>query len=341
MEKLKRWGKQVIDFFFNPRPTLFDLTVCLGILGISFVGSGMRGFYLEMYAILLVVIGFNQNQKRSFNGSSLVLLGLIGLIALFLHSFQVPQNVRGLSFQYLNFYLQHEGFSYIFFSSLLFYIVVTKATNIRLLVFSLPVISILWIKQMLFFKQFTPILALGVGIFFYLVYRKKYKWSILIALLALNVIAWKYPWITMKFKCRPYVWKELIEYIKHPPFIGSVFIENYRNSSLSFIVGSGYNKLVIPDNLIVIKAWGNTWLYRHNDILSLMSYIGVFALIPIVLFVKELFVRFRPKWYIIPLVAVITLCSFQITFIYPERVAIILLGLSWCYVESDNKGEGL
>ena len=312
---IKKWGGKVIDYFFNPRPTLFDLCVCFGILGISFVRPALRGFYLEFYAIFLVVIGFNYKEKRCFNGSSLTLLCLLGLISLFVHSFYV--NFGGLSFQYLNFYLMHEGFSYIFFSALLFYIVVKKSTNLRLLLFVLPVVGKDWFARMMHGGQMSPILALGVGFIVYLIYKKRYKWALFVGIVALDIMVYNYDWLMMKFTCRPYIWKDLLGRIIDHPFIGN-----------------GFNKLLIPDNLIKVKAWGNTWLYRQNDFLSLMAYIGAFAIIPIGLFIKELAVRFKRTWFIAPLVAYCVLCFFQVTFVHPDRTSIILLSLAWFYVES-------
>ncbi len=315
MSTIKEWGKKVIDYFFNPCPTLFDLCVCFSILGISYIRPALRGFYLEFYTIFLVVIGFNYKQKRQFNGSSLTLLCLLGLICLFKFTYEF--RVGSASFQYLNFYLMHEGFGYIFYSALLFYTITTKATNVRLLVFALPVVAHVWIAKMLYHGQLTPVLALGVGIFAYLLYKRKFKWAIFIALVAIDFMVYKREWVAMKFACRPYVFLDLIQQIIKHPF-----------------VGSGFNKLLIPDNFINVRSWGNTWLYRHNDFLSLMAYIGVFAIIPIVMLIRELLKRFKGRWYSALLVSYCALCFFQITFIFGDRVAIILLSLSWFYIES-------
>ena len=328
---IKKWGRKVIDYFFNPCPTLFDLCACFGVLGISFIRPALRGFYLEFYTIFLVIIGFNYEQKRHFNGASLTLLGLISLSTLFLHSYKVA--FRSISFQYLNFYLMHEGFAYIFFGCLLFYIVATKSTNLRLLMFTLPVVMKVWIGKMLYSGQMTPMMAVGVGFFAFLLYRRQFKWAIFVALVAIDVAVFKREWLMMKFECRPYIWAHLIELIKHPPYIGSYFIERYQDSKLTFFVGSGYNKLLIPDNFINVKVWGNAWLFRQNDYLSIMAYIGIFAIIPIIMFIKELFARFKYTWFIALLIAFCTLSFFQMTFAYPDRVIVILLSLSWCYVE--------
>ena len=312
---IKVWGRRVMDFFFNPCPTLFDLCVCAGIAGIGFVLPALRGFYLEFYAAFLVVIGFHFKEKRHFNGASLTLLCMIGMISLLVHSLEYRPGA--LSFQYLNFYLMHEGFSYIFFSALLFYVIVTKATNLRLLIFALPLAMKPWLDKMIYCGQMTPILAVGVGFFTYFIYKRQFKWAIFTALVAIDVVLFNREWLMMKFECRPYVWGEMLSQIKNHPF-----------------VGSGFNKLLLPDNMMVISTWGNTWLYRHNDPLSLMAYVGVFAIIPIVLFIKELSTRFKRTWFIAPLVAVVVLCSFQVTFIFPTRVAVILVSLAWFYVES-------
>jgi len=316
---MKKWGKKIIDYFANPCPTLFDLCVCFGILGIGFIRPALRGFYLEFYTMFLVIVGFNYKQKRHFNnGASLALISLISLICLFKYTYAPHYNVRNISFQYLNFYMLHEGFGYIFFACLLFYIVTTKATNLRFLLFTIPiVIWKAWLPKMIYHGQMTPILALGVGFFAYLLYKKQFKWATFIALVALDFMVFNRKWVIMKFTCRPHVWWDLILRIKEHPF-----------------VGSGFNKLLVPDNLIVVKTWGSTWLYRHNDFLSLMAYIGAFAIIPIVMFIRELFIRFKKTWFVAPLVAFCALCLFQITFIYADRVIVILLSLSWMFIES-------
>ena len=319
---IKKWGKRVIDYFFNPCPTLFDLCVCFGIMGISFIAKPLRGFYLEFYTIFLVIIGFHYKEKRRFDGASLTLLCLLGLISLFVHSFYA--NIGGLSFQYLNFYLMHEGFGYIFFSALLFYVVVTKATNLRLLAFTLPIVILPWVRIMLYSGQMTPLLALGVGFCVYLLYKRRFLILGIIALAGLCVVYFNYDWLLMKFSCRPHVWKDLLLRIKDHPF-----------------VGSGFNKLLIKDHFILVGSWGGTWLYRHQDFLSLMAYIGAFALIPIGLFIKELAVRFKRTWFIAPLIAFCALCFFQITFIYATRVIIILLSCAWMWIEVDYQNRKL
>lgn len=338
---IKKWDRRVMDFFFNPCPTLFDLCVCFGVLGVIFARRALQGWYLEFYAIFLVVIGFNYKEKRHFNGSSLTLLCILGLISLLLHSMPPYINIRNISFQYLNFYLMHEGFTYIFFACVLFYIVVTKATNVRLLLFTLPIAMKNWVSVMLYCGQMTPLLAVGVGIFIYLLCKRQTKWAIFVALVGLNIVAWNYKWLMMKFSSRPHVWMELFRFIKNPPYIGSFFIEVFRHDWFNFIVGSGFNKLVVADNMLSIRTWGGNWLFRHNDILSLMAYIGVFAIIPIILFVKELFIRFRGTQFISLLVAVVVLCNIQITFTRPDRVAVILLVLAWCYIEAKKEESNL
>ena len=123
----------------------------------------------------------------------------------------------------------------------------------------------------------------------------------------------------------------------NPSFLGSNFIATHEDSAIAFLVGSGFNKLLIRDHFILVGTWGNTWLFRQNDILSLMAYIGAFSIIPLGLFIKELAVRFKRTWFIAPLVAYCALCFFQITFIYPDRTAIILLSLAWMWIECDHR----
>jgi len=335
---IKKWGRSIREYFFNPCPTLFDLCVCFGVAGIGIVKPALRGFYLEFYAIFLMVVGFNHKQKRHYNGASLTLLCLLAMISLLMHSLPGHISIKNMTFQYLNFYLMHEGFAYVFFSCLLFYIVVTKATNIRLLIFTLPIAMTPWIVKMLYCGQMTPILAAGLGFFVFLLYKRKFKWAIFVALVAIDVMVWNRRWLIMKFECRPHVWMELCRIIQNPPYIGSFFIEKIRNGPMTFLVGSGFNKLLIPDNLISIRSWGGNWLFRHNDPLSLMAYIGVFAIIPVVIFVKDLYIRFKRTWFIAPLVAYCALCCFQVTFIRPDKVAIILLSLSWMWIESKKEG---
>ena len=331
---IKKWGKKVIDYFFNPCPTLFDLCVCFGILGIAYISKPLRGFYLEFYTIFLVVVGFYFDERRSYKSAGLTILCLLGLTSMLLHSYYAIPG--GFSFQYLNFYLMHEGFGYIFFTALLFVTVVTKATNIRLLAITLPFViwKALW-AELLFTGSMSPMLSIGVGFFAYLIYKKKYKWATLVILITLNIIAYNYKWLIMKFGCRPHVWAELLRYIKHIPNLGSnVYSEVFRSTPLSMLVGSGFNKLFVPDNMLAVKSWGNYWLFRHNDYLSLMAYIGVFSIVPIFLFIKGLFIRFRRTWFIAPLAAFCALSFFQITFVNPVKVSVIMLSLACFYVES-------
>jgi len=340
----QEWGKRLSEaihkvwcVFFDPCPTLFDVCVCFGFIGIVYVNPSLRGFYLVTYSILLMAIGFNYPERRKFNGGSLAILCVMGFTTMFFHSYYV--NVKSITFQYLNFYLMMEGLLYILFTCILFYTVTTKSKNIRLLLFTLPFCLKLWIPKIIFHGQFTPVMSLCLAVFIYMVIKKKWSTATLMAAVALVILGTHKDWALMKFACRPHIWGELIEFIKNPPFLGGYLPVQIRDHWLACFVGSGFNKLLVPDNLLIVSTWGNTWLFRHNDFLSLAAYIGVLSLIPICMFIRELAVAFRRSKALIFLMAACFLSFFQITFIHPDRVIFILLMLSWMYIEHSTQRE--
>ncbi len=323
---MKKWGGVIMGFFLNPRPSLFDLCACLGVIGIPFIPQNIYGFYFCFYAVFITIIGF---QSRCYSNDvfpSLTLLSLIALIGLFLHSFIYGPG--SITFQYLNFYLMFEGFAYIFFGSAMFYVLVSKGRNLRLFFLTLPIALIPYIKYSLHSGRGSIVFAMAIALIIYLIIKRQYKWAFVVALFAIDIVVWKFAWFKMKWACRPPLWKDMI------------YSLNMKNPGIALhpFIGSGFNKFLMPDNMMVSTSWGKTWLFKHNDYLNAMIILGVFAIAPIIDFMSEIFNRVKNSIYLIPVLTIAILCFVQATICFGDRAlaVICILGLS---VTENKKGR--
>jgi hypothetical protein len=309
---------------FNPRPTMFDLCACLGVLGIPFIHQSIYGFYFCFYALFITVIGFSSKCVRNVNFPSLTIFSLLGLIGLFLHSF--IYSPKSITFQYLNFYLMFEGFGYIFFGCVMFYVLVSKGKNLRLFFITLPISLIPFIKNTLYSGRGSILFALAIAVIFYLIKNKQYKWALVVFLFALDLLIWKYSWFTMKFRCRLPLWYDMIY---------STDITN-PGITLHPFIGSGFNKFLKPDNMMVSTSWGKTWLFIHNDYLNAIKILGVFFIAPLFLFINEIYDRVKNSIYLIPVLTILVLCFVQATMCFGDRAVVIVCILALSVIEKER-----
>src|SRR4030043_1089281 len=221
---MKRCG--ALMWLFSPRPTLFDLCAVFGVVGIPFIPECLHGFYFCFYAVFITVIGFYSMCYRNVSFSSLTLLSLIALSGLFIHAFVWGPN--SITFQYLNFYLLFEGFAYVLFGSVMFYTLVTKGRNLKLILITLPIALIPFIKFSLHHGRGSIVFAIAIAVVLFCVKHRKYGWALAITIFALDFFIWKFAWFKMKFACRIPLWHDMIfstdmtnPGIKLHPFVGS------------------------------------------------------------------------------------------------------------------------
>jgi hypothetical protein len=293
------------DYFCNPRPSLFDLVACIALVGIGFIPGYLRGFYFCFYSIFIAVIGMNYPVVRKFKSPGLALLCLVSLAGLFIHSF--VYSPKSITFQYLNFYLMFEGFGYVFFGSLIIHTLVEKSRNIRLLYFAIPFALYQSIISGVQGGRGSIVFAFAIGFIIFLILRKKYFYTAFLVMAALAFLYIKHDWFSMKFNCRIPLWKDMFFQIWEHPFIGS-----------------GFNKLFRPDNMTISTSWGNTWLFKHNDYFNILQVLGVFAAIPIAMFLRQVIQTVRRSWYIAPIIGVMVLCFVQMTMFDGDKALSIL-----------------
>ena len=243
------WGYSLDSF-----PTLFDLVVCFGIIGVTFVNPFIRGFYLVFLTLLIMSVGLNYPNKRNVQLPELSLFCILGMIGVFVHSF--VWSVKSITFEYLNFYMMAEGLLYIFFGCMFLSVVAQKASNLRLLMITIPITLIPMINKTVYCGQMTFIMATLVAVVIWLFWARKlalFTWATIIGLI---VVGCNWHWICMKFACRPPIWLELAQAIRIHPW-----------------VGIGFNKYLRPDNMRVF-SWPDAYLFMHNDYLTIMLFMG-------------------------------------------------------------------
>jgi hypothetical protein len=319
---LKEKGMDIVRYFTTPCPSLFDLCAVLGVVGMGFINPAWQGFYFCLYAVFVAVIGFSQENERNVNVPSLTLLSLIALAGIFSHGFLSGPN--SITFQHLNFMLMFEGFGYVFFGALLFYTLVNKGSNLKLFYITLP-IALLWtIKTFIYSGRGSVVFALAIALIIYLIVHKKLWFVLLVTVFAFAFFIVNREWFVMKFACRIPIWKDMIfSRLQFPP-IGIIQHP---------FMGHGFNQLLIPDNIMCSNTWGKTWLFKHNDYLNVINILGVFVIIPIVMFMKQIISTVKESGYLIPVLTIAILMFVQMTIMTGDRALAITSFLALAYVE--------
>ena len=307
-------------FFLYPRPSLFDIVVCLGVIPIGHIDRLYQGIYLVLYSLVLLSLSMGIECKRKFKsvGASLI-LGW-SLLSVYFHS--VGLNTQSLMFKYINFSLMAESFIYVLAAFLIVRTVVTKATNIRPLLITIPIALAPLVSKMIYFGQMTPLFSVLLAFVFLLGWKKKYAVQVFVVVVGLIIFILNYNWIAMKFNCRPYV-----------------MIELSRQIMDNTLVGTGFNRFLTPDNLVWVREIGGLeygWLYRHNDFLSITAFSGLPILVGIGVFMRELWVAVRGSIYTVAYLTIALTCFFQITMFLPDRALIVLLTICLMYCEAHN-----
>lgn len=306
---------KIKDYFLNPCPTLLDLCIVLGIAGMGFAPQCLQGFYFCFYSAFIVVMSFRYQDVRKIDNSSLTLLCLLSLTGLFIHSFEYTP--KSISFQYLNFYMMFEGFIYVFAGCLLFSVVASKAKNLRLLFLTLPFCLLKTIDSFIYSGRGSIIFAIAIALIVYLLMNKKFTWASAILTASIFFFILKHDWFLMKWRCRLPLWHDMYFNLWKHPFIGT-----------------GFNKLLVPDNMMVSASWGRTWLFKHNDYLNILNVLGVFAIIPITMFMWNVLNIVKRSWYFVPCLGIAILMFVQMTIFRGDMALAIVVFLGLAVVEN-------
>lgn len=301
---------KAVKSLISPLPSFFDLSVMAGIFGILWLPKVYQGIYLVFFSIFICSLTLMLKPIKNWKSIGLALFVLWSFVSVFIHSWMV--DAKSVTYKWVNFSLMSEGFIYILFGSILLVNIVNYSRNIKLIYFIIPIAMIPWIKVMLYHGQISPMLGLAVAFIAYLIMKKEYMIAVILTVPMIIGCLVKHEWIIMKWICRPYVWVELLKQIKEHPF-----------------VGSGFNKFLTPDNLTWIRQIGAVtygWLWRHNDYLSIAAFIGTPVLLPIGLFISEVFNKLRYSWKVVPFMAIAIMCFFQMTMFSAEKSFILITG---------------
>jgi len=296
-------------------PSMFDLAT-VGILGITFFPDRfLQGTFFVFYSLFIFTLTLLFKPRREYTSTPLVLLILWSLAMVFTHNniVVVPSSVINF---YFNVSIMFEGFIYILCGFLLFRSLITHTKQPLLYLILLPISLIPLLKTGLYTGSTTLGAALAVSLTIYLFIKKEKLLGFLAGITGITIALLIWPWIQMKFICRPYLWIELLKRIGEHPF-----------------VGQGFNHTLQPDSMIWIRQIGAVvygWIYAHNDYLHLASCLGFIVLPLLCWFVVETIRRIGNTIYLIPFLTIAIASFFQITMFLPNKAALCLVVASVC-----------
>jgi len=261
--------------------------------------------------------------KRNYVSIPLGLLLIWSLAMVFCHNKinVVPNSIINY---YFNVSIMFEGFIYMLCGIALFYSIVRYSKNPKFIFLLLPVAFYPITKNHIYGGRITIPAAFFISLIIYLFLNRKIIIASLLSLVSVITAISIWPWVQMKFACRPYVWIELLKQIKDHPF-----------------VGSGFNHTLYPDNMMWVREINSTtygWIYRHNDFLSIGAYLGIIASVFIIWFVIENFKRIGISIYLIPFLTIVLTSFFQMTLFLPTMAAICIVIVAICIKET-QKGD--
>jgi hypothetical protein len=270
-------------------------------------------------AALIWILTLGQKAKREYFSFPLMLFCLWALGSVFIHSYDVAILEHPALSRFQCFSLMSEGLIYILAGTALFISVIKYSGSSWPIWAILAVLSVPWVYEAAKWGRISPILALVGATCAYLLIKRHIWLLIGTALVSgiLTVLNW--PWVVMKFSCRPVIWARMVEQIKEHP-----------------IVGQGFTHYLRGDMEPLSQYWGG--VYRHNDFLSIASYLGIPALIFLTWFIIDCLKKIGPAVHLIPFLAIVILCCFQYTMFDPLKAAICLTAGALC-IKQSQKGE--
>ena len=308
----------------NRLPSMFDVAVA-GILYITFISNQfLQGTFLVFYSLFIFSLTFLMKPQREYKSIPLALLVLWSLAMVFVHNKIKVIPTNSIMNYYFNVAIMSEGFIYILAGVMLFRSVIMYSKGPNFIFALLPLSLIPLLKQGIHTGSITIGAALIMSMIIFLFLNRE-KWvAVLLTVASLTMASLMWPWINMKFICRPYVWIELLRQIKEHPFIGK-----------------GFNHTLLPDNMIWVRKIGTViygWLWAHNDYLNLAACLGAIVLVFLAWFVIETIRRIGNTVYLIPFLTIAIAACFQITMFMPDKAAVCILISAIC-IRQTNKGD--
>ena len=309
------WARE----FITPRPSVLDLFIA-GMLAITFFRDKFQqGMFFVFYSIFILILTFFMKPKRDYISIPLVLLVLWSFIGIFIHN-KIKIVPDAFINQWFVISIMFEGFIYILAGFLLFRSIVNYSTNLKFIFLLLPVFAVPLVKVYSFGGRITIPTAFLVSVVIWLFVNKKYILSLALGFAGAFTAFSMWPWIQVKFACRPYVWKELLRQITEHPF-----------------VGSGFDHRLTVDNMVWVREINGTvfgWIYRHCDPLSLAAYLGIASLAFLTWLIIETIFKTRKTIYLIPILTMVLAACFQMTFFESSKAAIGIVLLGICVKET-------
>ncbi len=173
-----------------------------------------------------------------------------------------------------------------------------------------------------------------------------FKWGTVVSLWGATAIVLNWWWVVYKFKCRPFVWGQLIKNAFYHPVVreGSnmvnpgiefspcverffnTYIPNFVNIKPWFasLFGSGFYEWN-NTNYIWVEKDKYGWLYRHSDPMALANDLGPIALVFLTWWIIESFIKIGIRPALILAITVALVCGFQVTFYLPFKAGIYLM----------------
>lgn len=301
--------------FKTSGPSMFDVLTA-GILGITFVPNQfLRGTYFIFYSLFIFSLTLLMKPRKKYVSLPLGLIVLWSLAMVFTHN-KIEVVPNSIINYYFNVSIMFEGFIYILVGVLLFRSIVVYSKNPVFMFLLIPISLIPLLKQGIITGSLTTGAALFVSIIIYLFVKREKFIAMVFSAIAISTALLIWPWISMKFICRPYVWIELGRQILEHPFIGK-----------------GFNHSLYPDNMIWIRKIGQVvygWIWAHNDYLNLASCLGAVVLVFLAWFVFETLKRIGNTIYLIPFLTIVLASFFQITMFLPDKAVICIVVSAIC-----------
>lgn len=286
-------------------PTFFD--ICAGTFLVFLVYTEdifLRSVIFIFGIIFLMCLSLGIKPRDNYSSKSLLLASLLSFVGIFVHSFEIVPN-SALN-KFFNVSLMFEGFIYLFFGIYLLFLII-NFSKCRWLYWAAIALSLLrFVPDCYTQGRVSFLLSFVIAFFIWLIINGKIKFAACVIAVGLIFTLFNWDWIVMKFRCRPFVWLQLVKDILRHPFIGE-----------------GYCKY-LWGNMNWIKEGNFGWLYRHNDYLSLAAYIGSPVLPFLGCFLASSIKRIGRSASLIPFLTIAILCFFQMTMFYPDKAAVCL-----------------
>jgi len=227
-----------------------------------------------------------------------------------------------------------EGFLYILFGAIFIRTVVMYSKSLKFTYLLIPLALLPWLNGAIYHGKSTQIVALGISMVIYMFLSKRYRWGLVAVILGAGGVVAKWSWLCMKFRCRPYVWLQmLINSFYHPIRRDSInvldvgielspgfekflisYIPNFSNVKpwLAGVFGSGFTSYLNKDYLWVdYKSFG--WVHRQNDYFHLMECSGIIGLGLLVWFIVDCLKAIGVRPALMLFMTILLVCFAQLT----------------------------